>query len=367
MTIGELIVTLGFKADTVKLKDFAKEIGQLPVDVALGLAAMVGLEYELAQVTRQALEAAASFQNFTAQTGLSAQELQKWQIVAVQANVSAEAVASSVTNLQRQLAEISLGRGNVSPYQLLGIDPHQDAFGVLKQLRGAIQGLNPAMATNLISQMGIDPSMIHVLQLSNAEFTKLAQTVKGMSSDQEGSFLRAKQTIEKFGLQLKYLGFDVVAHLIDGLSMLGSWFQRLQLWTPGLVAAFEAILVAIQPVVGAVTALLLVLDDLSVYSQGGKSVIGLAVEGFKKLGAAIGTTAHGSSPLAFAGGLPMYMMTHLPTIAANMAVQSARGGTTNTTINVHSTAPAHEVAKEVKRHIDRQASNASLQTNQQGY
>ncbi len=316
-SLGEFFFQFGFNVDSLKIRDFTKALGDLPVDAGAAIAALAGVEYELVKIAQQAFETAVSFQMFSAETGLSWQELQKWQIVAEQANVSAGAVASSLSALERQMAEIRLGRGNIAPFQLLGISPNQDAFSVLRQLRERIKGLQPAMATNLIAQMGIDPSLIHVLQLSNNEFDRLSKTVRGMSGDQEGSFLRAKQTLVQFGLYAKYLGFDILGTLINNLQALVTMIRGIQVWTPGLIVAFGAIAAAIFPITAAVVGLLLVLDDLSVYFQGGQSVTGTAIQ--------------------------------------------------NVNVNVNSTAPAHDVAKEVKAHIDRAASQASLQTNQQGY
>ncbi len=369
MNIGEFFVTLGFNADTLKVKDFAKAIGNLPLDIAAGITALAGIEYQLTKVAAEALNAAVGFQMFTSQTGLSWKELQRWQIVAQQANVSAEAVASSITTLERQMAEIRLGRGNIAPFQMLGIGTNQNAFQVLDQLRERIKGLNPATATNLISQMGINPEMMHVLQMSNEEFARLSHTVAGMSGDQEGSFLRAKQTLVQFGLVAKYLGFDVIDHLIFGMDLLWKNLMKIQGIIPALVVLVAGLAIAFAPVTATIVGLLLALDDLAVYFQGGDSVIGMAIEGLKKFG----DTLNNSPWVKALGGLGS-----IASVAAMLAnpvgtVSSVAGGAISKVVNqkvdvhVNSTAPAHDVAKEVKAHIDRAASQASLQTNQQGY
>ncbi len=367
MNLGEFFVTLGFNADTLKVKDFAKAVGGLPLDIAAGIAALAGIDYELLKVTQDAMAAAVSFQLFGNQTGLSWQELQKWQIVAQQANVSADAVSSSVTAISRGLAEIRLGRGNIAPYQILGIGTNQNAFQILDQLRQRLKGLEPSMATNLIAQMGLDPSMINVLKLSNEEFGRLSKTVAGMSGDQEGSFLRAKQHLVQFGLVAKYLGYDVVDHLLFGLELLWKTMMKIQGIVPALIVLVAGLGIAFAPVTAAVVGLLLVLDDLAVYFQGGNSVLGAAIEGMKKLGEAIKNDLGGLSALGKIATLGSMLVNPIGT--AGGIVGSAAALIVNQNVNVHvqSTAPAHDVAKEVKAHIDRAASQASLQTNQQGY
>ncbi len=367
MNIGEFFVTLGFNADTLKVKDFAKTIGNLPLDIAAGITALAGIELELTKVAAEAMNAAVGFQMFSSQTGLSWQELQRWQIVAQQANVSAEAVASSVTALERQMAEIRLGRGNISPFQILGIGVNQNAFAVLDQLRERIKGLSPAMATNLVSQMGINPDMMHVLQMSNEEFARLSKTVAGMSGDQEGSFLRAKQTLVQFGLQAKYLGFDVVDHLVAVIEALWRGLMKIQGIVPALIVLVGGLAIAFAPVTAAVVGLLLILDDLGTYFRGGDSVFGAAINGIKMLGEAIKSNLGGLSALGQVATVSGLLMNPLGTVGGIVGGGISKVINQKVDVHVNSTAPAHDVAKEVKAHIDRAASQASLQTGQQGY
>ncbi len=367
MTIEEFFVTIGFKADTLKVKEFVGALANLPLEAAAGIAALAGLEFELVKIANEAMNAAVGFQMFGSQTGLSWKELEKWQIVAQQANVSAEAVASSVTALQRQMAEIKLGRGNIAPFQILGIDPRQDAFSVLRQLRERLKGVEPAMATNLIQQMGIDPSMIQLLRLTNNEFDKLAGTVRGMSSDQEGSFLAAKKAVVQFGLAAKYLGYDVVAKLIQDFQTFLDLIRKVQIWMPGLAIAAGALAVAFAPITTAIVALLLVLDDLATYFRGGKSVTGEAIEGLGRLGDELKKHMAVFDSIQKLGQVGAMLAGTVMGPGGMVAGAATRAITQHITMNIHSTAPAHDVGKAAADHLQRAASQASLQTNQQGY
>lgn len=280
MNIGEFWVKLGIDVDTPKVKDFADAIGNIPTKVATSILAIAGLEYSIQKLAQSAIETAIGFQMFESQTGLSSQELQKWQIVAEQANVSTEAIASSVIGLQRALAEIHLGRGNVSAFNLLGISPREtNAFQVLLQLRERIKGLDSATATNLISQMGISPEMIQVLKLEDAQFEKFTNHVRGMTSQQQESFLKTKLVFVEMAQTIKYYLFDFISHFTMALDK-SEDFRKAMI---GIGVVVAALAISFAPITAGIAALLLLLEDVAVYETGGKSLIG-RIFGDKKSG-----------------------------------------------------------------------------------
>ncbi len=279
MNIGELFVTLGVKGKGLgTLKDVAKMVADLPVDAAAAIAGMAGISFELSKMAEEALATSVAFQAFSNQTGLSWQELQKWQNVAEQANISAQSVAQSVSTLERNLAEIRLGRGNVAPFQILGISPNQNAFAVIEQLRSRIKNLNPATATNLISQMGLTPDMMNVLRLTDHQFTEFANHVHGINERQQQDFLKSKLALVQLGQTFKYYIFGIIGDfsaVINKAMQFKDVMKQLGIAALALAAYFF-------PVTASIAALLLVLDDLAVYSVGGKSLFGEGIKGFDK-------------------------------------------------------------------------------------
>lgn len=384
MNIGEFFVELGANADTKSVKEFGSELLDLPIKSAVAIAALAKITLEFQQMAAAAIEAAVGFQLFTAQTGLSSQELQRWQLVAEQANVSGQAVQGSIIGLQRNIAEIAMGRGNISPFQLLGIDPRQNAFAVLDQLRDRIRGLDRATAVNLMSQMGIDPSMIQLLSLSNDQFKTLEANIVGMTAKQQAAFLQTKQSLVQLSQAFRGLGYQILEivapyaeRLVNIFLMLVHWteslvsgvqqFIRLLASVPGNIAAIGIALaplfITTFPLTGALIALLLVLDDLSVYGRGGKSVTGLAIEGLQKLGKEI------SDMLLKWPKLATFAMTFGSALAgAPMAAGAAQKlvQQNQVNINVHSTADAEETARQTKSKFDQATSDAALQTNNGG-
>lgn len=281
MNIGELFVTLGVKGKGLgTLKDVAKMVGNLPVDAAAAIAGMAGISLELGKMAQEAMATSVAFQAFSNQTGLSWQQLQRWQIVAEQANVSTESVASSVTTLERNLAEIRLGRGNIAPFQMLGIGvgPGTNAFAVLDQLRQKIRGLNPATATNMITQMGLSPEMMNVLRLSDRQFAEFGARIHGINDQQQQDFLKTKLAVTQLGQAFRYTMFGIVSDFAQAWEKASQFRDILKVL--GVAAAAAAIY--FFPLTSAMAALILVLDDLAVYFVGGHSLTGEGVKGLKK-------------------------------------------------------------------------------------
>lgn len=177
MTIANLFARLGFEADTGKIKNFK---GQLS-NVVTGLNQAVELALKFTNVmksfTQETFRASIGLKQFEAETGASAEELQRWQAVAERTNNSAEAVTQSVKSIVANQQKIKLGQGgNISGYQLLGIDPTQDPFEILTQLRSSMAGLDQGMKKHALSMMGVSSEMLQVLDLTNDEFDRMSKS-----------------------------------------------------------------------------------------------------------------------------------------------------------------------------------------------
>jgi len=325
-SLGELFISLGIKADEASLKRIDNGIKSLRNGAFALSAAFTGAVYGLNKFVDGSLQGVVALQNLSNQTGLAIEGLQKWQQAGQLSNlaISAEQIAGSIGNVQKNLAQIRMGQGNLAPFQLLGIDVMgQDAFGVLDQLRNSIQGLDSATATNLITQIGLTPDFINLLRLSRKEFEALS----------ENTFLNKKQReeIDKVGTSIKALqlrmgalkdqavakiapllndlvqdffkwlsdnGDKIVNTMSDfakGFAMftqaIGNAFSVLtgflsnitgmESGTKALAIAFGALTLAMRPMLLGFTALLLVLDDIAVFQRGGESLIGSFFDVFK--------------------------------------------------------------------------------------
>lgn len=327
-SLGELFIELGVKADTQALKNVQSAVKGLRTNLLLVGAAFTGAIVGLDRFVNSSLKGVVALQNLNQQTGLSIEKLQRFQQAGQLANLSlnADQIAQSIGNVQRNLAEIRLGGGNLAPFQLLGISPlGKDAFQVIEELRGAIQGIDPAIATNLISQLGLSPEFINILRLSRKEFEALSQNTflnkeQRRNIDELGTSITAlklnfkalkdqavaklapslNELVQKFFKWLKDNGDRIVntmSSLARGVaafasavgnafSLTGQFLENIIGLENGikiLAVAFAALSLSFSPFLLGLTAVILLLDDLAVYRRGGDSVFGDLVKSFENL------------------------------------------------------------------------------------
>ena len=327
-SIGELFIELGVKADTGTLKNVQSQVKGLRTNLLLVGAAFTGAIVDLDRFVNSALKGVVALQNLNNQTGLSIEKLQNFQQAGQLSNLalSADQIAQSIGSLQKNLAQIKIGQGDIAPFQLLGIDPtSQDAFGVIDQLRESIKGIDPAIATNLVSQLGLSPEFINILKLSRKEFELLSENTflnpkQRANIDKLGTSIKAvslrfkalkDQSIAKLAPQLteitqeffKWLkdnGDKIVqtissiakgiAKFAEGIGRAVGLVSRFLSNTIGLenslkvlAVGFAFLTLSMSPFLAGLTAILIILDDIAVFSAGGDSLIGRMVESFKQL------------------------------------------------------------------------------------
>ena len=174
MKIAELFVELGFvaKGDD-KLVEFDKSLTRIAGDAAVVLGSLAAVTASMAALVHETMRATVEFKAFDLQTGLSADNLRAWQHFGAANDVGGEEIASTIKGIQTAAAEIKLGRGNVAPWQLLGISPQTDPFEVLEQLRQKAKELPPDIARVIMAQMGISDNVFQMLRQTNTEFAKI--------------------------------------------------------------------------------------------------------------------------------------------------------------------------------------------------
>ena len=239
MKVGELYVELGVDADTPTAKEFQSVLNSISMESLSLVAGLTAVSFKLKDMLEESMNAAAGFKLFRNQSGLSTEELQKWQIMAERANISTEAVTGSVLALQRNIAEIRLGRGNLMPFQLLGIDVTGSPFEILMKIREKLSELNRPQAMNIMGMFGISPEMINIMTLTNDQFKELAQT-QGLifKSDQQENALRLKRSVVDLRLEFRALGrelSDLLGPLLrDDLRLLASMAKAVNWLADGL-------------------------------------------------------------------------------------------------------------------------------------
>ncbi len=331
MNIAELFARIGLKTDEDKARSFGRAMNTVKLGLIATTATAVAASAVIKRLTTDAMQAAIAFKQFEVETGSSAQELQKWQAVAEQTNQSAESVTAAIKAIVSNQEKIRLGQGDISGYQLLGIDPRQDPFKILEELREKTQGLSEGMRKNILSQIGVGSGLLQTLNLTRDQFDEMAarawiiqpkaietlnqtkasvdlatravgymkaQIAVGLSPQirkaskdlQEFLKVNEKAIIENFKLGFKYVSMFVKAVYNAG-SMINNAIQSTIGWDralKGLLAIVIALNAAflVSPI-GLITAgiilLIAILDDLHIYSQGGKSLFGQLMKDYPEL------------------------------------------------------------------------------------
>jgi len=226
MKVGDLFVSLGIRTDGQQLEKITNGFANLRNKLIATKFAFIGAVYGLDRFISGSVQSVAAIENISKQTGLSAEALAKWDAVGQMSNLSLEAgqTAAAIGNLQKRLVSLQFDGGGIGAFQALGIDTiGKNAFQVLDQLRESIKGLDKGVATHFISEMGLDPSLIAILQLSNKEFDKLSrQGILNQGSRQ--SILGVGFAIRQLGMRFQVLKDQAVAMLAPVLTKLVNQF-----------------------------------------------------------------------------------------------------------------------------------------------
>jgi len=179
MKIGELFVQLGFEADTMKLKDFVRSIGDLNMSSIIA----TGAWGEFANITKSLLEGTAGLAQemrfFAQETGLSAQRMQSWSQLARQLGLDGDAVAQTLKHLQTSIQQTKLGnvdQGLMQAYSLLNIygkanvDISQDEFTQLENIRKGLLNINPEMRRSVTQLAQFTDQMLNFLTMQEKDW-----------------------------------------------------------------------------------------------------------------------------------------------------------------------------------------------------
>lgn len=185
MTIGELLIKLGFKVEgREKVEEAEKSMKRGAVGAGVLAASLNGANLAFLAIMNLARASAVELNKFANATDLSTEELQRWQLQGVKNNVTAEEVAATFKALQEQTGEIKLGRGNIAPFQLLGINPNQTPAAILAQSAARFRELPADVGRSIASQLGISETMFQFLRKANLNLAELHRNFVMTANDQ---------------------------------------------------------------------------------------------------------------------------------------------------------------------------------------
>lgn len=313
-SLGELFVELGVFADTKELHAFEQKlqkvnktmqeagkknekvtqnVGKFIKKIAAVATAVTGAIYALNRLTDSLVQSNQEFLNLTRTSDISLGTFQKWNNIGRMLGV--KNAAQQIEGLNQRLFELMLTGEGARGFQLAGINPiGQSAEGIMEQLRARVSGMSDTSASYLLKQMGLDPTMLHLLRLSKEEFEALGQTIQKyqLTPEQTRQVQAMNVQLQIAQIKLKYLKDRAVMAImpyfvkfIESLARVTEFFEkvvsaidsflaRIPLLKGAIVAIGAVILAYFYPIIAIFTALYLLIDDFMTFLEGGDSVIG---------------------------------------------------------------------------------------------
>lgn len=326
--VNELVTKFSFIGDLKPQQTFNENLNK-----SIGLlGAMVGaisaLGVGMFAFTSSTLEPIDKLNDFSKEIGVNIEAIQELGFAAQLNGSSMEAMQSSLAGISKSIGDASrdIGRGKQA-YEDLGISVKntdgtlKTADAMLTELRTRMQELkySEAQMKSIGFNLGIDPSLLQFLKMTGNEiddFRLKARdlgVVTGENAEKAANFMDALDTLKyamsairsfvAIGLAPAFT--DIIEKMVNWLSAnrdliinglqymssvivsLGEMVVRLSPIIVGITALFVAwkiqaiglravlatIFSPITLIIGAIIAVALVIDDLIVAFQGGKSVI----------------------------------------------------------------------------------------------
>jgi hypothetical protein len=332
--IDELLVALGYDYDDKGVKEFSKDL-EKTVNVvrkfvkwaAAGATAITGLTV--------ATTAASDEQGkLAAEIGVSVGELDALQFAARRAGGTAEGMARGLQELSKRAGEAARGVGSgVEAFGLLGISVH-DSNGNLKntsqlfrEVSGRIQGLSKGTQLELLDKLGLKDN-VRLLQAGAGEIANLTAEARalGVTTAEDAAiaaeFQDSLTDIWQVTKQLSRILVRVFAPVLKDINLrLTEWWknnktfieQNMPMYIERITLALKilsatmATLIALKfaqslvtlvsllravgvagafaaagplALVAIVAALVIAIQDIYTYTQGGDSIFGRLLEKF---------------------------------------------------------------------------------------
>jgi len=364
MKVGELFIELGLKgADATArgLETTAKTMRDVASDALKATAAVTALLYGFKKITDQSNQTGLGLSQFKDITGLSADQLQRWQQLAMRFGESAEEITGDIKNVQSAMTDTVL-KGKFPEYiQAVNIALQRagkegintfnarDTFGVMAKLReyAKLTAANPDIANKMLASFGLSDKTIGALRTSTFDLNKADKT--RMYSDSQ------IKTLNNLSVRWSEL-IDKIQHGIGRLNIK---------FGPTLLKDIEKLIPAIFKMIDAFGVLA---EKLQLIKQ-----IGKVFDGWTKLFSAVGDVADDMSGKNKQNKILPSVET-LKYVGKDLLQSinpfSSGGGSTatttnNVTIHVQAEGDPSEVAEAINLHIQ-QAFRQMPQAGSQG-
>lgn len=286
------------KKETVEIKEQAKVQAKQPKNLkdmlisALGLnKAFVGIAgsiiltaIALDKMVTKLAQANQLYTNFQRQTGMSMNSAigMAGAMANLDISMTPQEIMQNMQNLQSNLIGVQFGMGNIAPYQMAGINPMGANFDTIRK---QLKGFAPAYRTFLLQQMGLDPRLGALIDLSDKEYLKQKQEALELYLSPADRKTIQELTPEWNKVNLKFVkGWDRLVMMLSR-DFVGLGKILADLWGT-LIDILEAFNTILKPILDVITLVLrpiyLLLDDLIGFIIGKDSIIGRWLKGDKE-------------------------------------------------------------------------------------
>jgi hypothetical protein len=311
MKIAELFIALGFD---IKGDDTLRQVERNLVKAegaALTMLAGVGaLNLAFYAMMVSAAEAATSLEKFKSATGLSSEELQRWQLAGQKAGIQGEEMLKTITALQTAQKNVMLGQGDFSPFQFFGVSVSQDPFDMLQVLNTKLQTMDPAFGRIMASRLGISENLFQWLRRSNLELDQFNAKLL-LTNQQQKSLWNLNKAWQDFLFTLVAIKnqfaesfaepLTIALKVLKALLLVGADFIE---WLNGTSIGANITKTALIMLAGALVVLMGLLTALSLVLAGVVVAVKVAALGLAPLVVA-------AAPLVFTLGLIIAALTAL--------------------------------------------------------
>ena len=136
--VVEMFAELGFKFEKTTLGDFINSVKELDMSVIASAAGVGGLYMAMKNITGEAVDFATVLHNFTVETGIPEEEIQRWMKLSAAQHISKDAILGVVKALESK-----------------GFFPEQ-VIPMLKTMHDTIKGWNPMAQAEYLKKYGAE-------------------------------------------------------------------------------------------------------------------------------------------------------------------------------------------------------------------
>ena len=232
MNIAELFILLGFKADTMKLKEFVSAVGSLNMSSVMS-AVGLGVLYEgISKIMGIADSAGMGIWNFSQVTGIASKEVQQFSNYSEEMGATADEAKNSLANLQMSMAKVKLGEGNIRPFYMMGVDLNEkDIFKTMIQIQNFLKNspMDATLKRMIVAEAGVAQGLIPVLE--NTKDLTAEMVKQGYINDQEIEKTREFHKVNReLGADMIILWTQIGAVLtpfVDGLTKISDLLLKI--------------------------------------------------------------------------------------------------------------------------------------------